>query len=525
MTSTQRFIAAAVTAPHSLATTAGRDILAQGGSALEAMIAMAGVMAVVYPHRNGIGGDGAWLVREPRGKVHVIDASGMAGSGATSAPYRKAGYDDIPLRGPKAVLSVPGAVAGWDLALEMARAFGGRLPLTDLLAPAIRHARDGTAQSRSSAACLPSDFADLSAQPGFAEAFLVEGKPAAPGSLRRAETLAGTLEQIAHAGLRDFYRGDAGREIAADMARAGVILQRRDLEKYTARLRKPVSLRFGHVTLFQPPPPASGLGLLLALGIHARLGVKPRDEFASVHALVEATKRALSLATPLCIDPAVLDEAPALLLAPMIFEREAMEIARDRAAPMLRQALGNQNVWMGAIDSTGLAVSCCQSLHGAYGSGVVLPRTGVLMHNRGASFSLDARQPHALEPGRYPPAGLAPGLAVQDEGRIIAFGSGDVQIDAQIFLKIAADMGLAEALEAPRFRLAATPDAREIGLCMEDRFDPSLIRALERAGHRIVLDGAPYAEAFAHGGAIARHRDGSVGAAHDPRADGGADGL
>src|SRR5580698_4239451 len=143
MNDTPVFSHAAAAAPHSLAAQAGRDILVQGGNAIEAMVAMAATIAVVYPHMNAIGGDGFWLIREPGGKVRAIEACGFAGEQATRERYAKAELEAIPPRGPDAALTVPGSVGGWALALELSTAIGGRLPVGVLLESAIRHAMDG----------------------------------------------------------------------------------------------------------------------------------------------------------------------------------------------------------------------------------------------------------------------------------------------------------------------------------------------------------------------------------------------
>ena len=168
-----------VCAPHSAAAEAGRAILAEGGNALEAMVAMAASIAVVYPHMNGIGGDGFWLVREPSGRVRALMAAGRAGEHARPELYRE--YDAIPSRGPLAALTVPGAISGWMLALEAAKALGGALPLPVLLGHAIRQAAEGTPMARSLADLTAAVADELKLVPGFAQTFLVDGKaPAAP---------------------------------------------------------------------------------------------------------------------------------------------------------------------------------------------------------------------------------------------------------------------------------------------------------------------------------------------------------
>src|SRR5207302_3723554 len=200
-----------VAAPHLAAAEAGRQVLAEGGNALEAMVAMAATIAAVYPHMNHIGGDGFWLVREPSGRVRALMAPGRAGAHARRELYRD--HETIPARGPLAALTVPGAVAGWRLALEAAQARGGRLPLKVLLTPAIVQARNGYTVTRSQARLTQEQFTGLKDVPGFAAHFLVDGKVPQIGAVLKQEAFAATLEHLTHAGLEDFYRGDVGREI------------------------------------------------------------------------------------------------------------------------------------------------------------------------------------------------------------------------------------------------------------------------------------------------------------------------
>src|SRR6476619_106484 len=200
-----------VCAPHAAAAEAGRAILGEGGNAIEAMVAMAATIAAVYPHMNHLGGDGIWLIREPARRVRAVMAIGRAGANARREHYRD--HDHIPTRGPLAALTVPGAIAGWMLALEAAHAHGGRVPLADLLAPAVRHAREGYAVSRGQARPTAEKLAELKDVPGFARVFLADGKPPDAGASLKQEALAATLDQLAHAGLADFYRGDVAREL------------------------------------------------------------------------------------------------------------------------------------------------------------------------------------------------------------------------------------------------------------------------------------------------------------------------
>src|SRR5689334_12961345 len=171
----------AVCAPHMKAVEDGRAILAEGGNAVEAMLAMAASIAAVYPHMNHVGGDGFWLVREPNGRVRALMGAGPAGAKATPDFYRQQGHDAIPSRGPLAALTVPGAIGTWMLALEAAEAYGGKQPLDVILGAAIRHAGDGYRVTRSQAALTRDKLDECRDAPGFAATFLLDGKPPEEG--------------------------------------------------------------------------------------------------------------------------------------------------------------------------------------------------------------------------------------------------------------------------------------------------------------------------------------------------------
>lgn len=527
MSDTPTFSRAAVAAPHRLAAETGRAILAEGGNAIEAMVAMAAAIAVVYPHMNSIGGDGFWLIRDKGGRVRAIEACGFAGQGATMERYRRLGA--IPSRGPEAALTLPGTIGGWALALELSASFGGRLPLAVLLDGAIRAARDGYAVSRSEARTAPFEFERLKAAPGFAATYLVDGKPAEAGAVRTVPALAETLAYLTHAGLDDFYRGDIGREIAADLQRIGAPISRDDLRSYRASWREPLSLRLSGATLYNTPPPTQGLASLVLLGLVERLNVKRAGDFAYFHALIEASRRALAIRDRVCADFDHLAEDPADYLTEAALEREAAAIDPNRAAPWPARRDKGDTVWMGAIDDRGLAVSFIQSLYWEYGSGCVSPATGVLLSNRGLAFSLDPNSPNALRPGRRPLHTLNPPLAVFDDGRVAAYGAmggdGQPQFQAQVFTRYRFGEDIAAALAAPRFLAGRAWGAPSPSVKLEGGFDETVGRALAAAGHPIEWGQAPSADAFGHAGMVVRDAKGAIAAAHDPRADGGAAGL
>jgi oxamate amidohydrolase len=517
-----------VCAPHFATVEAGRSILAEGGNAIEAMLAMAASIAAVYPHMNHLGGDGFWIIREPSGRVRAIMAAGPAALAAKPERYRD--YEAMPTRGPLAALTVPGAVGGWILAHEAARARGGKLPLKVLLTPAITQARTGYAVTRSQRRLTEEQFSGLKDVPGFAAQFLRDGKIPEVGTMLKQEAFAATLEHLTYAGLEDFYRGDAGRETAADLERIGSPLSRADLERYQARLAEPLRVSLASGTLFNTDAPTQGAVSLMILALFARLGVREAEGFDHIHGLVEATKRALRMRDRLITDPNYLSHSLERVLEERYLAGEAMKIDRQKAADWPLAPNAGDTIWMGAADTSGLVVSYIQSLYWEFGSGCVLPRTGLLMQNRGSSFSLQPGALNYLSPGRLPFHTLNPALAVLNDGRIIAYGcmggDGQPQTQSAVFTRhVDFREPLPEALDRPRWVLGRTWGAARTTLRLEPRFDDSVVEALAAAGHDIDLLTEPHSDVMGHAGAVVLHPDGTCEGAHDPRADGGAAGV
>jgi gamma-glutamyltranspeptidase/glutathione hydrolase len=519
-----------VCAPHHAAVETGRAILAEGGNALEAMVAMAVTIAAVYPHMNHIGGDGFWLIREPSGRVRALTAGGPAGSNAKIELYREHGFDEIPPRGPLAALTVPGAIGGWTLALEAARAWRGALPLDLLFGDAIRHARDGYTVSRGQARLSAEKLSELKDVPGFAAVFLPGGKAPDAGATLRQAAFAATLDHLAHSGLEDFYRGDVGREIAADLARIGSPVTRADIESFRAAVAEPLQVQLQAGTFYNTPPPTQGLASLMILALFERLRITEADGFDHVHGLVEATKRAFRARDRAITDPSRLPYPPERHLDPKVLDLEAAKIDRRKAARWPASLGDGDTIWMGAASADGLVVSYIQSLYWEFGSGCVLPATGVLMQNRGASFALDARALNALAPGRVPFHTLNPALAVLKDGRIMAYGSmggdGQPQTQAAVATRhVLFRAPLDRAIDAPRWLLGRTWGSPHTNLRVESRFDGNLIDRLMSAGHDVAPLDEPYSDLMGHAGAAVLNADGTLEGAHDPRADGGAAGV
>ena len=518
-----------VAAPHAATVEDGRAILAEGGNAIEAMLAMAASIAVVYPHMNHLGGDGFWLIRGPSGRVRALMGAGPAGAKATQRFYRDAGCDAIPARGPLAALTVPGAVGALLTAHEAAKGEGGKLPLELLLAPAIKRARDGYTVTRSQARLTTEKLPEMEKAVGFKKAFLLDGKVPEVGARLKQTSFAATLEQLANAGLDDFYCGDVGREIAADLDRIGSPVTRADLEKYRAVVTEPLSLMTQMGTLYNSPPPTQGLASLMILALFDRLRVAQADGFEHIHGLVEATKRAFNVRDRVVTDPDKISGDLDRYLSPAFIDAEAAKIDPRKAARWPAPYGEGDTVWMGAADANGLVVSYIQSLYWEFGSGCVLPATGILMQNRGASFSLDPKSLNALEPGRRPFHTLNPALASLKDGRIIAYGAmggdGQPQSQAAIFTRyVNYRQALDRALDAPRWLLGRTWGSTHTNLRMESRFDGNLVDRLLSAGHDVALLDDAYSDTMGHAGAVVLHPDGTSEGGHDQRADGGAEG-
>lgn len=517
-----------VTAPHHLAARAGTRVLEEGGSAIEAMVAAAAMIAVVYPHMNAIGGDGFWLIRKPGQAPVAIMACGRSAAAATIDSYRADGFTTIPPRGPRAALTVAGTISGWQAALDIAAVSGGRMPLRRLLEDAIAAARRGVIVTDSQRRLAAEKLDQLVGQPGFAEHFLIDGQVPVTGAVLAMPALAATLERLADAGLEDFYRGDLAATIAADLQTLGSPIRRADLAAQRADVVAPLTLTTAAGTLYNVPPPTQGLVSLITLGVFERLAnaapLIEAESFAHHHALIEATKQAILIRDAHVTDPDYMDRDPLEFLAEASLDALAARIDPMLALPWPVAGQAGDTIWMGAIDNQGRAVSFIQSLFFEYGSGVVLPQTGIVWQNRGVSFSLDPSARNPLTPGRRPFHTLNPAMAELADGRLMVYGTmggdGQPQTQAQVFSRYSRfGWDLQAAVTAPRWRLGRTWGEVETRLLLEDRFDPALIAELRAAGHDVAVTEA-FAHGMGHAGGVVRWPDGRLEGATDPRSDG-----
>ncbi len=515
----------AMSAPHRAAALAGRDILNAGGTAIEAMVAAAAAIAVAYPHMNGIGGDGFWVIHRPGQAPVGISGCGRAAGLATPEWYAERGVTgSLPARGPLAALTVPGTIDGWAKALALVPE-DRRLPMSDLLAPAIALAKDGIAVTGNQSMTTAAKLDTLKGVQGFDETFLVNGQPPAPGHLLRQTALGNTMARLAEVGLDDYYRGEIAATHAQFLADAGSPLRLADFHLFTADQVTPLTVTTGAGQLYNMIAPTQGVSSLMILALFDRLGVRQGEGFDHLHGLIEATKQAFIQRNAELGDPDQMATPAQDWLKADHLDTLAAKIDMDRALPWPHEAKPGDTIWMGAADRDGMVVSFIQSVFWEFGSGLTCTDTGVFFQNRGAGFSL-AEGPNQLGPFRRPFHTLNPALAQLNDGRVMAYGTmggeGQPQTQAAVFTRhVLFGQDLQAAVTAPRWLLGKTWGETTTTLKLEDRFDPALVSALKDAGHEVEMI-APYSDTAGHAGAVVLHPEGLIEAASDPRADGAA---
>lgn len=516
-------------APHSLAAESAVSVLREGGNALEAMIAAAATIAVVYPHMNSIGGDSFWVINGPGNRPGGIDASGRSAAAASREWYASKGITgSIPFRSGVAALTVAGTISGWGAAHQLSsQALGGRLPLSRLLDDAIFLAREGIPVTRSQANTTQAKLAELKEQPGFAETFLSGGAVPQVGGLFKQGRLADTLALIARKGTDEYYRGALARQMAAELAAVGSPLTLADLQAHQAKLIDPLTVPVAGAQLHNMVPPSQGLVSLLILALMERFpGWKQAgpESAAFVHAQVEATKLAFRVRDRYLTDPDFMALPPAALLESARIDELAREFKSDVALPWGKKTDPGDTIWMGVIDKNGMAVSFIQSIYHEFGSGVVLPTSGVNWQNRGCSFSLDPRHVNTLEPRKKPFHTLNPAMAQLADGSSMVYGTmggdGQPQTQATIFNRVMRyGDHPQQAIERPRWLLGRTWGQSSESLKLESRFDPAVVAQLRALGHEVETI-APWDEGVGHAGMLIRHANGVLEGGFDPRSNG-----
>jgi gamma-glutamyltranspeptidase/glutathione hydrolase len=524
-----------VTSPHALASAAGVDVLRAGGSAVDAAIATSAALSVLYPHMCGVGGDAFWLIYDARtAQVRHLDGGGRASAHSHIDWFRGRGLTEIPFRGiPPATVTTPGAVASWC----EAHAAYGRLPLARDLESAIGYAREGFPVTARLARWTALTAPELAQHEASAAMYLPQGAPPRAGSKLVHADLARTLEAIAAHGRTGFYEGEVAREMGDFSQARGGFFDAADLARQRARWAEPLSGRYRDVTLYETPAPTQGFTVLQMLALLepydlARLPWLGPD---LVHLMVQAKQIAYHDRDRWLGDPAFTDVPMKRLLSSSYLDERRALIDPARALPWDRVpsygSLSGDTVYVAVVDAQGNAVSLIFSLYGVYGSGVVAGRSGVLLQNRGAYFSLDPAHPNRLEPGKVPLHTLIASIALRDGRPWAVVGcmgaDGQPQIHLQTYVGMI-DFGLdiQQALEAPRwlsgrFALGETRDT----LHVEGRFPAATIEELARRGHAVDRWG-DWNELAGHAHGITLEGDSGVRAGgSDPRSDGAAVGY
>ncbi|GEM81629.1 gamma-glutamyltransferase family protein [Vibrio superstes] len=510
----------AFTAPHAKAAQAGQAILDAGGTASEAMVAAAAMVSVQYPHMNSIGGDGFWLICKKGEAPVAIDACGAASLSADPDHYRKLS-DELPDSGATAAITMAGTVSGWQEALKLN---GGEQALTQLLAPAIDAASKGIEVTQSLVNASEKTLTRLGEDAHFSELYLNQGEPLSVGDTITNSALASTLTTLANNGLDDFYRGEIAQKMASDLQKAGSPISLQDFHAHQARVLSALTTSISKGKLFNFGAPTQGVASLLILAIYDRLVSKATLEIDHIHLLVEATKQAFIIRDQVVTDEVYLEKPLQSWLSDEVIERCVSDVSMTSAKPWPHIAEPGDTIWMGATDQYGTMVSFIQSIYWEFGSGVVLPQTGVLWNIRSKSFSLDSNHHNALLPGKKPFHTLNPAYAELNDGRRMVYGTmggeGQPQTQACLFSRyLYQDVSLGESVAQPRWLLGRTWGDSTTNLRLEETLYDEHATALTQLGHEITAV-ADQNELMGHAGAIVQHPTGDASATSDPRSDG-----
>ena len=529
-----------VTSPNYLASQAGLEILRKGGTAVDAAIATASTLAVVYPQMCTLGGDNFWLIYNAKtAEQKALNASGRSGEKATIDFYKSKGVSKIPSRGYLAANTVPGVVSGWGAAYEYSKGnMKSSLRWKDLLASAIDYADKGFPVSTSLAFWseintnpADSEFRNLQRFDAFRKTYLhADGSPYTVGQVMRLPELAGTLRQLADKGSKEFYTGDIAKRIVADLQTNGGLLTLSDFAAHKADWVKPIYADYRGYKAANFPPNTQGMASLEILNVLNNFDIKAMGEGTAdyYHAIIEATKEAFADRDKYLSDPDFVKIPLDYLLSAQHGKEQAARIRMDKAAEKVTPLdPKGDTIWLGVVDAQGNTVSLIQSIYHDFGSGIVAGGTGVLLQNRGSFFSLDPKHVNHVEPRKRTFHTLNPAMLLKDGKPYLVYGTmggeGQPQTQAAIVTRVV-DFGMTpqEAIAAPRWLYGRTWGASSNDLKLEGRIPQKVADELKRRGHPVRLI-ENYTDTMGHAGAIlVDQATGVRQGGTDPRGDGAA---
>ena len=516
-----------VASEQPLASQAGAQILAQGGNAIDAAIAANACMGVVSPMQCGMGGDLFVIVYEAKtGKLYGLNASGWSPAALDAKYLRDQGFTNMPSAGPH-VITVPGCVSGWD---HLQKKFA-RKKLAELLAPAIALAEEGFPVSEIIGGYWASsnDVKRLRAEPSSAAVFLPNDKSPQVGEVFRNRDVAWSLREVAHYGARAFYNGAIGARVIPYLQSKGGLHTKDDFAQYSAEWVTPISTTYHGWTVYELPPNGQGIAALEMLNIMEKFPLREWGQNSpnALHTMIEAKKLAYADMLHYMGDPRFGKLPIAEMLSKDHAARRAKLIDAAHATCDVPAAAsfnpGPDTTYLCTVDKEGNMVSLIQSDYNSFGSALVAPGTGFVLHDRGALFTLEENHPNVLAGHKRPIHTIIPAFMERGDTRIafgIMGGWNQSQAHAQFVADVVDfDLNIQKALEAPRFT-KITFEGCDVRI--ESRFPSSTFEDLKARGHKLQI-GQPFESAMGCGQAVLRDFGTHVNfGASDPRKDGAA---
>ncbi len=503
-----------------LASQAGLEIIKKGGNAIDAIIATAAALTVVEPGSNGIGGD-AFTILTYKGEMFALNSSGFAPELISLEKIKEKGYEtEMPRYGLDPV-TVPGVPAAW---AALSKKFG-RLPLSEVLEPAALLAEEGYPVSSTVAMAWERTFTIYNEQKEkypllqtWYDTFAPMNKPLKAGELFSSPYHANTLREIGATEAESFYRGALADKISDFSQKNGGYLRKSDLEKFAPEWITPLSTNYRGYDIWELPPNTHGIVALMGLNILEQFELQEKDSVETYHKQIEAVKLAFIDGLAHIADPVAMKVSVEELLSKEYAKKRSQEIQEQALQPEPGKLESSGTVYLAAADEEGNMISYIQSNYTGFGSGVVVPETGISLHNRGAQFSLDEQHPNVLAPGKKPYHTIIPGFITKDGSGIGSFGVMGGPLQPQAHVQVISSLidfnfNPQDALDAPRWQWVS-----ERTVQVEQSMPQYIIDGLLRKGHLVEI--SPQTGIFGRGQIIIKQENGVYIGGTEKRADG-----